>query len=431
MRLWARKVLIGIAALVIGAVPALALAREPGRDAAADEYGTTTGTTPGPIPTTPGGIPTTPTNPTTPTTPTTPSETTPTVGITVGVTVGAGTTGPTETTPGATTTPTTPDEGEVEPDTAANPNAAGDNTTSTGTTAAAGVAPARAAGGGGNALGCGGRDQKYAYIALSPVRKDAMLAAMKVTGRPAYLSEIDEPLDAKEIAEVTKGTEWEGAESDPKKLQAFAEKVGMGIPDALPIAKKALALLSKLQPDEIKPIIGIVFTHRNIPLKGDEDSLRDAFVNGLIRGLRQVRVATTGPGVLVPFPIVGIEVVKTKPSTIAWFKHREVPTVDHVDTKRGLASLLAVLDGARGYYGLKKTERDGPVAQEPDNRVLLCRPDVTYRIGEFLRVANGGIPGGGVSIGILLLLGFAGTIGVLTLAERKTRRLRRHATDEV
>ena len=54
---------------------------------------------------------------------------------------------------------------------------------------------------------------------------------------------------------------------------------------------------------------------------------------------------------------------------------------------------------------------------------------MTYRLGELLRVADGGVPGGGASIGILLLLGAVGCFSLLALAERRTRHLRRHAAD--
>jgi hypothetical protein len=389
----ARQVLIGVVALILGAIPAFALAASPGRDAAADEYGTVpTGTTP--------------------------TSTTPTSTVGVTVTVGA-------TTPTVEEAVTTPTETETSENENENEEEEGQPRTTTDGTEPAGTGgSAPGAGSGAAGLNCG----KIAYIGLSPLRNNVVEDTAALIGDDAFKANIDEPLDPKAIAALTKGTEWEGAESDDKKLKAFGEAVGLALPDGKPLAKAAFATLADITDGEIGRLSGIIFTHRAIKLDGDADSARDAFIDGLIRGLRQVRVATTDDE-LVPFPTVGAEVTSTKPSTITFFANREVSTVDDVDTKDGKASLQNVLAGSHGHFGTKKTAEDGEKAPAPEHTVLACRPDVTYRIGELLRVASGGIPGGGMSIGILLLLGLAVAGGGLALAERKTRRFRRHRVD--
>jgi len=425
MKPFTRQMLIGVVALILGAIPAFALAQDSGRDAAADQYGTVTSTTP--TSTTPTSTTTTPTETTT-----TPTETTTPPPTTVGATVGATVTLPTPTpvTGAGDTTEQepAPDEAGEAPDAEAGDQAPAPVTDRAGGPGAA--ADARGAGGAAG-LGCG---MRYAYIALGDTTRRLFLEAMEATGEPEYVSEIDVPLNKQEIVELTKGTEWAGAESDDKKLEDFGEAVGLAIPDAEPLARRALELLTDLTPEEIDPVLGIVLSHRPVSLDGKPKSAREAFVDGMIRGLRQVRVATTAPSVLIPFPIVGIEETDTKPSTIPWFKSREVPTVDNVETpvdqadkQNGKLSLLNVLAGTRGHFGTKKTAEDGEIAPAPDPRALVCRPDVTYRLGELLRVASGGVPGGGASIGILLLLGAVACFSLLALAERRTRHLRRHA----
>ncbi len=385
----ARQVLIGVVALVLGAIPALALAADSGRDAAADQYGTTTS------PTT-----TTPTN---------------TVGITV--TVGA----TTPTIEEAVTTPTTTEPVEEENE---SENEEQEETPAR-TTAEQGTGAANGAASGAAGLSCG----RVAYIGLSPLRTNVVEDAEEVAPDVAFKADIDEPLDPKEIAALTKGTEWEGAESDNKKLKAFGEAVAFALPDGEPLAVRALPVLSKISEGTVSgQLRAIIFTHRPVKLEGEQDSARDAFIDGLIEGLRQVRVASSGPE-LIPFPIVGIEFTATKPSTIPFFKNREVPTVDNVQSDEGKASFANLLVGTRGHYGTKKTAEDGENAPAPDPRALTCRPDATVRLGELLRVATGGVPGGGTSIGILLLLGLAIAGGGLALVERKTRRLRGHRLD--
>ena len=96
------------------------------------------------------------------------------------------------------------DEGAKAPDTEAG------KTTTTPASPGAG----RTAGGAG--LSCG---NGYAYIALGKPTRDEFREGMEATGLPAYVSEIDVSPSKQQIIELTKGTEWAGAESDDKKLQ--------------------------------------------------------------------------------------------------------------------------------------------------------------------------------------------------------------------
>jgi hypothetical protein len=78
---------------------------------------------------------------------------------------------------------------------------------------------------------------------------------------------------------------------------------------------------------------------------------RDAFEEGLLRGLRDAGAR-----------IVGVEKSGTDPSQVGWFKDQDLSSVDSVDLAGGRAALILVLEGADGTYGFKKSA-DRPLPQ--------------------------------------------------------------------
>jgi hypothetical protein len=398
MKPTARHLLIAVIALALGAIPAIALAQSPFRDykqAAADQYGT--GTTSTPV--VEGAV----------------TATTPVVTATVGATVGEETQAPAE------------GQENGNPSGAhGNPSAANGPGTSS--------AQPNTAGPGDNGL-LNFIRSRYGVVGLSPLLDVALPDVVAALGRSAYMAEIKEPLDAATIKKVTDGTKWEGADTDLDKLRSYAKALGAALPDAKPLAKKDFPQLAKL-PDvldtwsaqEIEPVAGIVFTHVPVSLKGDEDTRRDAFVKAFIDGLQTVEIPDVTGGE-IDLPLVGVERKDTKPSTIAFFKARDVSTVDDVDTDDGKLSLVRVLDGAVGHFGVKDSATDGEVAKPSGKPApLLYRPTGNYVPGDLIRDNGGGIPGGGVTIAVLLLLGLAGTFSLLTIVERRTRKVRRART---
>jgi hypothetical protein len=51
----------------------------------------------------------------------------------------------------------------------------------------------------------------------------------------------------------------------------------------------------------------------------------------------------------------GVETREADPSQIPWYRDRGLSTVDNVDDTAGRASLVFVLAGAEGDYGVKDT----------------------------------------------------------------------------
>lgn len=419
MKLTTKHLLIAVMALVLGAIPALALAQSPFRaddNSSCAQYPetcpTTTDTTPtGTTTTTGGGVSVTVTTP-------------------VGTVAGTVTVASKPTT--TTTKPTKTNNGNGDDNNGNNGNNGngkndkGGNAPDTG----AGANGPGAGGSGGNANGTGSSAgngsactwRPYAWIAFGPARQDAFSAAAAVTGTPMYAAQITEPLDPAAIKQATAGTQWAGAETDLAKLKAFSKALGKSVVDGGDLAQKALPLLATgVTAEDLHPAAGFVLTENEPDLPQNQDRVRDAFTKYFIKGMRSVKIPTAKRGKKVPVPIVGVELKPLKDTTVPFFKKHKVASVDDVETKTGQRDLSRALSGWRGHFG-DKPPSVGNITRTA--APLLCRPTADYEPGDLIRRSQSGLPGGAASTGMLLLLGLLSAGALLAVVERRTRRLR-------
>ncbi len=413
MKPTARQLLVAFVALVVGAVPAIALAQAPFRDygdAAGDQYGTTTTTT-------------------STTTTTTGSTTTTTSTTTSPAVEGAGV-GPTATpVPGQQPVSTSGSGGDGTgiADNDAGGNAPDSDGGGTSPAADAGASAPATAGGGGNGAGAGAGAGAYAWIALSPPRYEVFKHVRDTLGNPAYLAQMYEPVNLDTVKALTDGTQWEGAAGDETKLADFANALGRSIVDGGDLARRDLPQLAGIvQSEQIKPVAGIVFTHVDVKLPKDQDTVRDVLIKNMIAGMRRVKIPTVKKGEKLVVPLAGVENTDTKPTTIRFFKRLKVSTVDDMDRVDGRTSLTRIMGGVKGHFGIKKTATDGPLAPKAQGaRPLLFRPSGAYEPGDLIRKGDGGVPGGDTNVALLMLLGLVSSFALLAVAERRTRGLRR------
>ena len=153
------------------------------------------------------------------------------------------------------------------------------------------------------------------------------------------LSEFDVPnnLDSIEQAAGVRGR-------NPAAVQGFARRVvrsiisGTGVSDRM---RRAL-------PDTMRGNFtgaGTAIFYRSQPPDQDSDqdnSLREAFENGLADGLKSTGVQ-----------VVGVEEQSTDPSQVGWYKDHGMSSVDSVDLPGGQLALVFALTGGKGAYGIK------------------------------------------------------------------------------
>lgn len=316
-----------------------------------------------------------------------------------------------------------------------------------------GTAPASANGGAGEAGGtagagaagvargtsstdpdCGGGNPRQfgnggsvAYIGLSPARYRTLTEVRKVTGPPAYLAELYEPIDTAAVARLTAGTKWAGAADDLDELAAYAEALGRSVVDGGALAKAGLPLLSRgVLPTDVKPLSGVILTHCEVPLRDRPDQIRDTFVEAFVGALRDAQVPSVERGEEVPLPVIGVERTDSDDRTVPYYEKFGISTLDHVDTRQGKLALTRLLAGAdEGDYGVKATAKDGALPPKPDraDQPLQYRPSAAY-VPADASGDGGALPGGAATVAVLVLLAaFAGQAIVLTV-RRERRRLR-------
>lgn len=77
--------------------------------------------------------------------------------------------------------------------------------------------------------------------------------------------------------------------------------------------------------------------------KGYPRTARDRFDQQLVKGIKDSRI-----------PVVGVERTATEPSQIAWYKERDISSVDDVEETSGQAALVFALQGREGAFGRKE-----------------------------------------------------------------------------
>lgn len=404
MKLTGKHLLIALMTLVLGAVPALALAQSPFRasdNAADDQYGTTTTTTPSTTTTTPSGG---------------------TVSVTVSTPVGTVSGVVTvSSNPSKTTTTTTPGKGNGGGNGNGNGGGNGNGNgngrpdrggnapeSASGVNGVAGNAGTSAAGTRNSAASC--TWQPYAWIAFGPADMDVFGPAANVTGEPMYLAQIGIPLKDDVIKAATAGTRFAGAETDAGKLQAFARALGKSVVNGGSLARTALPrLASGVAAEDIHPAAGFVVSAAR--LQGSE-AAKDPFIRAFLAGMRSVKIPTTERGQKVRVPVAAVDVGQFDDATQSLLRRTKVADVANIDKNAGLSELSSVL----------AAKDEGTAAP------LLCRPTASYQPGDLIRRSESGLPGGGRSTGILMLLGLLTAGGVLAVVERRTRRMRRGDT---
>lgn len=368
-----RSVVIGVTALIAGMLLAITAVAAPFRDyrqAAADQYTTSTPTT------------------------------------TVGVTVTAGVTTPV--TGADTGTPTTPtdDGGGVAPDDATGQgDPAGDEDDGSGAapaqddgagTGAPGTQAPRGAG-----AGAGDGRGTVALLTVGPPSTKLGQTILAQIGLPAWGADAAD-LDVNALGDAAAGTPFAGigeGDLDMDKLRGLATRIGGQAVVAEGLSVRLPDLLSSFQ-GTVKPITGIVLTHSKLADEDDQD-IAEAFVRSFSQG-----------AIKADIPVVGVELEDTTPSSVSFFKKiKGGSSVNDLDTAAGATSLQRLLGGAKpGHYGTGD-DTDGATAPaispDPASATVLD--------------GGGSLSGSPLLVGLLLTMALLAGRALYTVTQRGRR----------
>lgn len=156
-----------------------------------------------------------------------------------------------------------------------------------------------------------------------------------------------EPVDTGALAGQAGETRYSQLDRDAGLLGDFGKRIGIQLLEGGKLLRNEARSLFSRRAGSVGPFDAVVVVRR--PPEGLTDVQRkraDDLEDGLMRGLTSGTTA-----------IVGVEPSASTPSQVPWYRDRDLPAVDNVDSVAGHAALVFALGGASGTFGT------GPVAE--------------------------------------------------------------------
>lgn len=210
-----------------------------------------------------------------------------------------------------------------------------------------------------------------------------------ITGVPAWLAVVLDP----DVTALAGSPAAVPAAGDIDGLRRLARRLGADSVPASGISAR-LPAVSDLFDGAVKPITGLVLARTRIADAGarrSAEAFQRAFAAGALRA---------------DIPVVGVELNRSSPSSIAYFKTiKGASSVDDIGTRRGAVSLTRLLAGATpGHYGRQESARSA------------TPPVISADTTSSLQDGGGSLGGSPLLVGILLtmaLLGGRALVGVV------------------
>jgi hypothetical protein len=169
-------------------------------------------------------------------------------------------------------------------------------------------------------------------------------------GNLATVVAVREPLDLAGLARAAAGTHYAALGESPALLERFGTLAGRQLVSGGQLV--ARELLSRVRGSlfsafdgQLTRLEGVVLLRAHpAGMSAEASEAAAGFESGLLAGVSAVGV-----------PAVGVELSKTEPSQVPWYKERGLSSVDDLDTLAGQAALAYALAGDHGTFGSKAT----------------------------------------------------------------------------
>lgn len=150
------------------------------------------------------------------------------------------------------------------------------------------------------------------------------------------------PPDLGALAGAAGDTRYSALENDATLLAPFGKRIGtqLVVPGGK-LLRREREVLFPTRAGQVGPFDAVVIVR--LPRKASDAKTAadtEAFETGVVRGITEA--GATG---------VGAEPGNTSPSSVSWFRARDLATVDDVDDGAGHAALVFALAGAQGSFG--------------------------------------------------------------------------------
>ncbi|HWI09109.1 MAG TPA: copper transporter [Solirubrobacteraceae bacterium] len=171
---------------------------------------------------------------------------------------------------------------------------------------------------------------------------DVVRDALEPTGADlAFVAVVRENIELAAIAEAARGTRYEDIAEDASLLDDLGKRIGIQMVLGGRLVYQVRTALLKSLSGSFGDVDGVVLMRSSDRPEDKEAAERLAELqDGIARGLVQTGVR-----------VVGVERRASDPSSIGWFRDRELSSVDNVDETAGRAAMVFVLAGNQGAYG--------------------------------------------------------------------------------
>jgi Copper transport outer membrane protein, MctB len=163
-------------------------------------------------------------------------------------------------------------------------------------------------------------------------------------GRVVFVGVLREPLDLAGLAQRAEGTRYAAVDLGSDLIQPLGRRVGEQLTQGGKLIRRMRGKLFSSFSGSLTKLDGVVVVRDPPKLESDAARAAKLFEDGLADGLTRRDT-----------PAVGVETISTKPSQVAWYRDRELASVDDVDDIAGRLALVFTLAGADGAYGVKST----------------------------------------------------------------------------
>jgi hypothetical protein len=197
-----------------------------------------------------------------------------------------------------------------------------------------------------------GRSIGLVFLGGSSDQVDSLVrtAVAQAGGDVATVVAVREPLDLTGIAHEAAGTHYAPLAESTPLVERFGDLMGRQLVSGGQLADRELisrvraSLLSAFD-GQLTRLEGLVVMRAEpTGVSAKESEAGAAFESGLLAGVAAIRV-----------PTVGVELTRTEPSEIPWYKGKKLSSVDDLETLAGQAALVYALAGDRGTFGSKST----------------------------------------------------------------------------
>jgi hypothetical protein len=188
-------------------------------------------------------------------------------------------------------------------------------------------------------------DRKIGLILLGDDKDAPRLVdkALEPTGADLKLvAVLGDKVDLAQLAGRAEDTRYGALERKPDLLGDFGKRIGVQFVTGGRLIGNARTALMTSQSGDFGGLDGVVVMRSTAKPPGDKQAADrlDKLQDGIARGL-----VASGANV------VGIEQRDSDPSSVGWYRDRDMSSVDNIDEAAGQAALVFALAGSDGAYG--------------------------------------------------------------------------------